>query len=443
VKLSDLSFDAAGGAPLRPLDVLSMARAEATANQGSLLERFIASVALRNEPSRVIDRIDYARQDDDHKTFPELMALALAMVELLAGARPLAPTDLAVPAETRERREEVETAAKEAAKIVLGRATSARDVLAGIRDDLGGATAGGIVVALEAAAAYVPSARPAPRVTEAELSQIQGPILDEIDRRLAAFIDLTDDEILAADAARLVAVATENLRVLFGRELLPLSAFPPPATAELNASFTNRDELLGGTDASPIAKFLQRASQVQAGIGRWRTLSLYLGAFRGPRARADVAQLPYVVGERWAALPFAGETQPRGRVAFTLLSHETASLSASVDWRGFVVDEWVDTVPQPTEQTGVAFHYDSPIAEAGQTILIAVPSSSGTDWSYDDILATLNETLDLAKIRAVDAERVELGNFLPTARMTRTLKGATVSTTFPPGTLRVLNTGTL
>jgi hypothetical protein len=440
VKLSELSFDSAGNVRLWPLDVLSLARAEATSNQGSLLERLIVSQALRNEPSRLVDHIDYAAQQAGDRTFPEIMALALALVELIAGARALAPTDLAVPGESQERRAEVEAEAKTSAGGLLQRATDAHTALLGLRDDLFNATAGGVRDALEAVATYVPSARPVARATEAQLAQAQDPILAEIARRLTAYAAVPDPD-SAADAATIIAAATERLRALFGRELLPLAAFPPPADDELNASLTAREDLLGGTDASPIAKFLQRAAQVQPGLGRWRTLNLYLGALRGPRARLDVAQLPFAAGERWAALPFAGASQPRGRVAFTLMSHETASPSASLDWRGLVIDEWVDTVPQPFEDTGVSFHYDSPIAEAGQAILIAVPASTTAAWSYDEILATLNETMDLAKIRAVDAERLELGQFLPTAYMAKTLKGATVSTSWP-GILRVLNTGT-
>ena len=435
VRLAQLSFDTSGGAKLRPLDILSLARADAT-NEGSLLERFIRAAALRNEPSRVVDRIVYARQGTD-RTFPEIMALALAIVELLAGARPLEPGDLSVPAETQKRREEVETGAQGPADAMLGRATTAFNALSAIRDDLDGATAGGILAPLEAAAAYVLFARPAPGATEADLTQVKDPILGEINRRLAAYNAVPDP---AGDAASKVAAATERLRSLFGRELLPLAGFPPPADDELKASFDGRDDLLNSTDSTPIVKFLQRAGQVQPGLARWRTLSLYLGALGRARARLDAAQLPYAAGERWAALPFVGSAQPRNRVAFTIMSQENASPSTDVAWRGFVLDEWVETVPQPQEQTGVSFNYDSPIAEAPQAILIAVPSSTAGDWSYDDILATLNETMDLAKIRAVDAERLELGHFLPTGFITRTLRGSTVNTSWP-GLLRVLTTG--
>jgi hypothetical protein len=437
VKLSDLSFDGAGAVKLRPLDVLSLARAAASANQGSLLDRYIAAAAVRGQGSRQVDQIDYTRQGTD-RTFPEAMAIAYSIVDLLAGARALAPSDLAVPSETTARRDEVETEAKTSAQSVLDRATAAQGALVTIRQDLFGATAGGVRDPLEAAAAYIPFARPAAGADEAALSQSQGPILAEIDRRLAAF-----DAVPApgTDAASIAAAATEKLRVLFGRELLPLPAFPPPADGEIDQSLGARHDLLGGDDPAPIAKFLQRAGQVQPGLGRWRMLSLALRASAAPQPRTDVAQLPFAAGERWAALPFAGAAQPRGRTAFTLFSYGTAApAAASTEWRGVMLDEWMEIVPQPSEQTGVAFHFDYPIAEAGQSILIAVPSSAGANWSYDDILATLNETLDLAKIRAVDAERLELGQFLPTAYLAKTLHAATVSTGWG-GLLRVLTTG--
>ena len=71
-------------------------------------------------------------------------------------------------------------------------------------------------------------------------------------------------------------------------------------------------------------------------------------------------------------------------------------------------------IPRPTEQSGIAVHYDDPGAEAPQTILLAVPPTSAPRWDLASLLAILNETLDLAKVRAVDGELLgALGQLLP------------------------------
>jgi hypothetical protein len=87
-----------------------------------------------------------------------------------------------------------------------------------------------------------------------------------------------------------------------------------------------------------------------------------------------------------------------------------------------MLDSWVEVVPQASEETGIAFHYDSPGAEAPQTILVVPPSSVGSPcpndptidgWQANDLAATLAETVDLAKIRTVDAQMVDFGQLFP------------------------------
>jgi hypothetical protein len=97
-----------------------------------------------------------------------------------------------------------------------------------------------------------------------------------------------------------------------------------------------------------------------------------------------------------------------------------------------VVDDWTEVIPNAEEQTGIAFHYDNPGAEAAQAILVAVrPDPSESSWSLDDLTATLNETLDLAKVRAVEPELIgETRQALPALYLTANIAGEAVSTDF-------------
>jgi hypothetical protein len=87
---------------------------------------------------------------------------------------------------------------------------------------------------------------------------------------------------------------------------------------------------------------------------------------------------------------------------------------------GLWLDEWSESIPDPAAVTGVAFHYDSPGQEPPQALLIAVPPTEAERWSLTDFAATLNETVDLAKVRAVDSELTRvcccLPYFLPVTR---------------------------
>jgi translation elongation factor EF-G len=99
--------------------------------------------------------------------------------------------------------------------------------------------------------------------------------------------------------------------------------------------------------------------------------------------------------------------------------------------RAHVLDQWTEVIPAPTEQTGVAFHYDDPSAEAPQAILLAVPPVHAEQWDLASLVATLHETLDLAKVRAVDSELLgPLAQLLPAIFLAESTSSVTVQTKF-------------
>jgi hypothetical protein len=82
---------------------------------------------------------------------------------------------------------------------------------------------------------------------------------------------------------------------------------------------------------------------------------------------------------------------------------------------GLVIDEWIEKIPSPEQDTTIAFHYDAPNSEAPQCLLLAVSPNDRHDWTDDTIADVVLEAMDLMKIRAVDYRSVkELANFLPT-----------------------------
>jgi hypothetical protein len=86
-----------------------------------------------------------------------------------------------------------------------------------------------------------------------------------------------------------------------------------------------------------------------------------------------------------------------------------------------VVESWVEQVPvgleieldrpgrtyvpegEHVEPTGVAVHYNAAGARPPQSILLAVPPDrSRAHWQLGDLLATLLETIELSRFRAVE-----------------------------------------
>ena len=150
----------------------------------------------------------------------------------------------------------------------------------------------------------------------------------------------------------------------------------------------------------------------------------------GEKLNLTIAQLPYDADDRWVGLPLeAGKSLPGGKLSLAVQS------AAPVDVRqplaGLLIDEWVEVVPSATETTGIAFQYDQPNAAPPQTILVAVPPEVDSPWTVWSLQQVLLETLDLARIRAVDPDALdEVGHYLPALYFACNTAGDTVSTDF-------------
>jgi hypothetical protein len=221
-------------------------------------------------------------------------------------------------------------------------------------------------------------------------------------------------------------------RLVEAIQAILISAFPvlvrfrAPRPDELRTALAHPTLLGGDTDAP--GRWFQRASRVAAPLMRYETAMLLSEALGGAPMALRVAQLPYRAEDRWAALP-ADETHPLepGRVSLIVDDPLGADIDATLT--GLFVAHLEDRVPSAKETTGVAFHFDQPNAQAPQAVLVAVPPDLTGAWEWDDLVATVTETLDLAKARAVDLEALgSLGHFLPAALLAINAEGATVST---------------
>jgi len=120
--------------------------------------------------------------------------------------------------------------------------------------------------------------------------------------------------------------------------------------------------------------------------------------------------------QRWAALPPAAGDDLRGVVAVAMHAPEALTTVAAGDRVcGLFVDEWMESLPSDSETTGLGFHFDAPGARAPQSMLLAVPSDpKATNWTLDALLATVDEALALARLRAVRPQDLDgLGLLLP------------------------------
>jgi len=429
---------------LRPIDVLVLAKArgepqpDATRAEASELDRRILEVAHANLglTEETPGRITYGRPDAGFdpatdRSFTDLLELARTAADIIAKGRPLTPEDLVA-----EDRPDDAKAADHRAGDAIGRATAARQALdaanLSLSQELALAEAApegapfnltNLRKALRAVSAIgVTGAYPASSFGHdlvlrqqliAQAVRVDAEATRRVTRSGTVLTEAAKPE-HAADTRFLLGAAREVLDIVCGADLPFAPLFDAPAQAELTNAIAH-----SGTaafiDADPVVRktalqdFERTALRVRPPLDSWRRLEIVASSLGRDRAPRALAQLPYYAGARWVALPFASENDrpPPGRIS--ILFYQADAPAVNVPWAGLLLDHWTEVIPFPDEQTGVAFHYDDPGAEAPQTVLLLVPPvAEAEQWSLSWLTEALKETTEMARIRAVDGELLGL-----------------------------------
>jgi hypothetical protein len=211
----------------------------------------------------------------------------------------------------------------------------------------------------------------------------------------------------------------QRLQAAFSPDFVPLPAFQPANASDLIAA-AQQAQQPGWADPPAIRTWLTRAARVRPrlqALTRLRTAALALGSGDAPLGTVQLpvvaADPPDVPGDPWVGGAFGGNAPAGPRVQVTLANGPITDPASSL--AGLWLDGWDETIPDQQQLTGVAYHYQSPLSEPPQAVLVAVPAdTSATDWTPAALEQILRETLDLAKIRAVDQDALALtGQLLP------------------------------
>jgi hypothetical protein len=406
ISLADLGLEA--------LDVLTLSRTVAVSALASdahatELDRRVRDALLKLEPgaTNVTITYDIVPASPSKRTFPQILELAKAIASVLASARALRTEDLLPPQEVPTTPNAVPPDPRIASALTsfenalskLGAAVTP----AQLRDALQGASLFGI------GECY-------PSLGDASLAEQASGVETEMKRRLdAAKVPNQTD----------AAIAT----TLFGQDFLFLPVLQLPATAavELDLAITQGPALVDSPRDFP--RWMQQAARVRPALDAWRRLMLYTGALGQAPAQFELAQLPFQAGARWAALSFAPDRPSAGLISLAL--HRPVKPPTNQAWAGLFLDDWTEVIPDEVETTAIGFHYDDPGSEAGQVVLLAVPPDNAETWNIATFANILNETADLAKMRAVDLELLpQLGQLLPAIYLSTDLEDNTVTTNF-------------
>ncbi len=427
IKLSEL--------PLAPLDVLDVAR-PGEAGAPSDLERLMAARLLKapsaGVPAGAAVRFDLGRDPTwsaDRLSVGELFELARRARETIADARATTPSDLTTPDDRSASGFDVDEM-KQRADVASGALSQATLALAAI--DVDAATLTAIASALSALFPFgIPGAIPAPSTgvpaNDRDAFKRQIPfVLAQAQRRVAALDALAADFDPAAGPEASIDFHIRRINAVFGPHFRVLPRIRPDNVASLADAIAEGAKTEKATPFAALTWF-QRAARVRDGASRLDDVLFYAETLAtGDAPNFRILQLPARAGDAWIGLPTTAGTPPLvGRVS--IVAHAPNGLDMKAPIAGLTIDEWMDVIPSPRETAAVSFQYDRPNSTAPQSILLAVTPVPQSLWDLDTLEAVLLETIDLARIRAVDPHTVRgVGHVLPALFFAHNLSADTI-----------------
>jgi len=446
---------------VQPLDFVHMIAQDLAAEATEVEARVaLATRAARDLPAEVELKLSVFERapewDDEVKTFFEILPLASRLRDLVTGSRALGADDLLLPsdevADANDRRRHDLADLRARVGEVGGAGSGARRAISDARglleakaaaaaaDPVSAAACRELREALLAASLFgLPEAVPATAVevsTEARdalVTQAASAVATLAAREGAA------DSLLAsaADAAQAADARSdaysEAARAVFGPSFKLLPRFTPQNAAELGLAVASRASLLAGAPPLAVDEWLQGLTKVRPKLAAYDAARVLADAFEHESANLAAVQLPHEANARWLALELAAGQEVAGDRLLLAMQLDAGYGGDSPAQSGLLLDEWVETIPNRDETTGLAFHFDRPNSEPPQSLLLAVTPRLTGGWEWEDLVDTLHETLELAKKRAVEPDalaRTGYSQLLPALMTAVTRHLTTISLDF-------------
>jgi hypothetical protein len=274
-----------------------------------------------------------------------------------------------------------------------------------------------------------------------------------IDTRRAAVKTQLDNAAAAAATSDQVDALTAAAKVLLGEDFQIYPEFTLAAAQasewsnalnySASGALTNFLTATANVDF-PVDEWLYGAARVRPNMRNWEQLLMLAGAFGQPVPALVPAQFPYEAGAPWIALQFPPDFKlTTDHLLYT--AQYFTPFDPAKSQCGILLDEWAEVIPSTDKDTGMTFNFDRPNNEAPQSFLLVTPASATATWQWADLVAAMNETLDLAKSRAVEPVHIDntaYSRFLPATIMAATVFGISITTTLAAsnGLYRALET---
>ena len=260
-------------------------------------------------------------------------------------------------------------------------------------------------------------------------------LVDE--RRAAGAARLTDHDAAAGGRAKVDALVAAT-QALLGPDALFVPEFDLSSSAgdqwAAAMAWSRSGDLTSHLSPGrefPVDDWLLGVARVRDKIRDFEQVRVLATGFGRSEPDLWPIQLPHGA-EPWLGLEWPDAFTLSGeRVLYT--AHYPAAFDKSAAHAGLLIDEWVELIPNDSATTGVVFHYDAPDTEPPQAMLLVVPPDPAAGWRWDDVVQSMHDTLALARLRAVEPDRVaetRYAAFLPATVSEATLRGLAISVNF-------------
>ena len=189
------------------------------------------------------------------------------------------------------------------------------------------------------------------------------------------------------------------------------AAFVPSPGGELADNLTGTSPLKDA-EFPDVMVWLRRLARVRPALRDFHDSLLTAELRDGAPGSVRVTQTPHdKANDQWAAQAFNGRRPAAPQR--TAVLHIPRGADPKTPLCGWLIDAWSERIPglaalkddpegDRSELAGLTFHFNQPDAQAPHAVLIAVPPDVSKPWTEETLLRVVSETLDLAKIRAMD-----------------------------------------
>lgn len=218
----------------------------------------------------------------------------------------------------------------------------------------------------------------------------------------------------------------EAAKKILGKSFVVLPHFKMRNAADLQAqhNLPASKGLLREAGEFAMEEWSQGVARVRSRLAILETIEMWAENFGIAFPGKKPFQFPFTAAEdgtatdHWTGIAFPeGYAPGEDKLSIVLMNAGVAlNAAAGANVCGLLLDEWVEIIPNTVETTGITFNYDQPNAKPPNTLLLAVTPQQTGSWSWDDLVKTLNDTLELAKNRAVEPGHLEdtvFGQILP------------------------------